>query len=80
MRIFIQLLMFATAVVLGVALAAATNPKPVLREIVLELTGGPMGTCMQSATCRKVMNIPVRHQPLPDRTHYQRAPADMDRA
>ena len=80
MRTFIQLLLFATAVVLGVALAAATDPKPVLREIVLDLTGGSMGACMRSPTCRRVLDIPVRHAPLPDRTHYQRAPADMDRA
>jgi hypothetical protein len=80
MRILTQLLLLATAIVLGVALAAATNPKPVLREIVLDLTGGPMGACMRSPACRRLMDIPVRHPPLPDRTHYQRAPADMDRA
>ena len=78
MRVFIQLLFFATAVVLGVALAAATNPKPLLREIVIELTGGPMGACARSPACRKAMDIPARRPSLP--VHTQPAPADMDRA
>ena len=77
MRTLIQLLLLATAIVLGVALAAATNPRPLLREIVIELTGGPMGACVQSPTCRKIMNIPVRRAHLP--VQPRPAPADMDR-
>jgi len=80
MRTFTQLLLLATAIVLGVALAAATNPKPVLRQIVIALTGGPMGACARSEACRRVMDIPVRPQAMPERVHAKPAPADMDRA
>jgi hypothetical protein len=80
MRIFTQLLLLATAIVLGVALAAATNPKPILRAVVIELTGGPMGVCARSPACRRVMDIPARPARVPDRGPYKLAPADMDRA
>jgi len=80
MRIVTQLLLLATAFVLGVALAAATNPKPLMRAIVIDVTGGPMGACMRSEACRRAMDIPVRRQATPERTHTRPAPADMDRA
>ena len=80
MRTLTQILLLATAIVLGAALAAATNPRPLLREIVIGLTGGPMGACVRSSTCRKAMDIPVRHAPIPDRTRSKPAPVNMDRA
>ena len=80
MRTLTQILLLATAIVLGAALAAATNPRPLLREIVIGLTGGPMGVCARSPACRKAINIPVRHAPIPDRTRSKPAPANMDRA
>ena len=80
MRVFTQLLLLATAFVLGVALAAATNPKPLLRAIVIDVTGGPMGACMRSETCRRAMDIPVRRQAAPERGRTRPAPAGMDRA
>lgn len=80
MRIVTQLLLLATAIVLGVALAAATNPRPLLRAIVIDVTGGPMGACMRSEACRRAMDIPVRRPAIPERVHAKPAPADMDRA
>lgn len=80
MRIVTQLLLLATAFVLGVALAAAINPKPLLRAIVIDVTGGPMGACMQSEACRRAMDIPAKPAALPHRNHAKPAPANMDRA
>ena len=80
MRAVTQLLLLATAFVLGVALAAATDPKPVLRQIVVSLTGGQTGACMRSEACRRVMDIPVRQTPAPQPAHARPAPTDMDRA
>jgi hypothetical protein len=79
MRILTQLLLLATAIVLGAALAAATGPRPMLRALVVDLTGG-MGPCARSPTCRKVMDIPVRLAPLPERGPFKPAPANMDQA
>lgn len=80
MRILTQLLLLATAFVLGAALAAATNPMPVVRAVVVDVTGGPMGACMRSPACRRVMDIPLRPRPAPDHGPYKTAPAFMDRA
>jgi hypothetical protein len=80
MRILTQLLLLATAFVLGAALAAATHPMPVVRNIVVEITGGPMGGCLRSPACRRAMDIPTRHKPAPDHGPYKTAPAFMDRA
>lgn len=59
----------------GVALYLAVAPKPVLDAILQDLAGASeFDRCVHAARCLKAMRAPTPP------SHYQMAPADMDRA
>jgi hypothetical protein len=67
-------LLIILSLLAGATLYLATLPKPVLQDVVLDLTGADaFDRCRYAGYCRKGMQAP---RP----TRYRLAPPDLDRA
>ena len=78
MRWLPTLLGVVAAFLMGAALAVATNPRPLFRELVTMVTGANVfDRCIKAGACNAVRRgPPVRMPPL----KLQEAPPDLDRA
>ena len=79
MRWLPTLLSVVAAFLLGAALAVATNPRPLFRELVTQITGANVfDRCVKAGSCNAVRSgsPPARMPPLKP----QEAPPDLDRA
>lgn len=81
MRWLPTLLGVVAAFLMGAALAVATNPRPLFRELITELTGANVfDRCIKAGACNAVRSGshdgPARLPPLKP----QEAPPDLDRA
>ena len=79
MRWLPTLLGVVAAFLMGAALAVATNPRPLFRELVTEITGANVfDRCIKAGACNAVRRGP--HEPALPRLKPQEAPPDLDRA
>jgi hypothetical protein len=79
MRWLPTLLGVVAAFLVGAALAVATNPRPLFRELVTVVTGANVfDRCIKAGACNAVRRGP-HEAPLP-RFKPQEAPPDLDRA
>jgi len=81
MRWLPTLLGVVAAFLMGAALAVATNPRPLFRELLTMVTGAnAFDRCIKAGACNAVRSgphdAPARMPPL----HMQEAPPDLDRA
>jgi len=73
------LLGVVAAFLMGAALAVATNPRPLFRELVTMVTGANVfDRCIKAGACNAVRRGP-HEVPMP-RLKPQEAPPDLDRA
>ena len=79
MRWLPSLLGVVAAFLMGAALAVATNPRPLFRELVAMVTGANVfDRCIKAGACNAVRSgPPPAHIP---RLKPQEAPPDLDRA
>jgi hypothetical protein len=73
------LLGVVAAFLMGAALAVATNPRPLFRELVTTVTGANVfDRCIKAGACNAVRRGP-HEVPMPP-LKPQEAPPDLDRA
>jgi hypothetical protein len=71
----------AAAFLMGAALAVATNPRPLFREIVMRVTGASAyDRCVKAGACNATQATPHDVPSRVPRLRRQEAPPDMDRA
>ena len=79
MRWLPTLLGVVAAFLIGAALAVATNPRPLFRELVTMMTGANVfDRCIKAGACNAVRRGP-HEVPMPP-LKPQEAPPDLDRA